>query len=110
MGTMLNLNTWTGVVPVLLPWGEPTISPIGVASAGVAVPFFIYIIAMFVIIVPVWMNNFESDKQQQKQLGGMSDGPHFSGISIEQEVVTDFPGMNDLNPYVVGLDYGGARY
>jgi hypothetical protein len=33
-----------------------------VASAGVAVPFVLYVIAMFVIIIPIWMRNFEDDK------------------------------------------------
>jgi hypothetical protein len=63
MAAVLNLNTWNGVIPVLLPWGQPTISSIGVASAGVAVPFLIYVIAMFMTIVPIWMHNFEQDKQ-----------------------------------------------
>jgi len=65
MAGMVNLSTWTGVVPVVLPWGEPTITAVGIASSGVAVPFFCYVIAMFMVIVPIWMNNFESDKQQQ---------------------------------------------
>ena len=63
MTSVVNLNTWTGVVPVVLPWGEPTITSVGIASAGVAVPFFCYVIAMFMVIIPIWMNNFEDDKQ-----------------------------------------------
>jgi hypothetical protein len=68
----LNISTWNGVIPVLLPWGQPTIAPIGVASAGVAVPFVLYVIAMFVIIIPIWMRNFEDDK-------------HAGGISVEMQ-------------------------
>jgi hypothetical protein len=63
--SVVNLSLWTGVVPVVLPWGEPTISSVGVASAGVAVPFVFYVIAMFMLIVPIWMNNFDSDKELQ---------------------------------------------
>lgn len=62
MTSVLSLDTWTGVVPVLLPLGQPTISSIGVASAGIAVPFFFYILAMFVMIIPIWMKNHEEDK------------------------------------------------
>ena len=63
---VVSLSAWTGVVPVVLPWGEPTIASVGVASAGVAVPFFLYVVAMFMVVVPMWMGNFESDKQAQR--------------------------------------------
>ena len=67
MMTTLNLETWNGVIPVILPWAKPTISSIGAASAGVAVPFFLYIIAMFYLIVPMWIENFESDRKRNQQ-------------------------------------------
>jgi len=58
---VLALNNWNAVVPVLLPLGEHTISSIGVASAAITVPFFFYILAMFSILVPIWMDNHKSD-------------------------------------------------
>ena len=58
---MIQLSQWTGLVPVILPAGQPTLSTIGVASAGVALPFFFYIVAMFMLLVPIWMDNAESD-------------------------------------------------
>ena len=64
---MLNLSLWNGVIPVLLPLGQPTIAPIAVASAGVAVPFLLYVLGMFMLIVPIWMHNFENDKKAQGQ-------------------------------------------
>ena len=70
---VLSLESWTGVVPVLLPWGQPTISGIGVGSAGIAVPFFIYILAMFFLVVPIWMENFKSDMSQQQQASGAGE-------------------------------------
>ena len=65
--SVLNLNAWSGVIPVVLPWAQPTISPIGAASLGVALPFFAYVIAMFMLVVPIWMQNFESDSKPQEQ-------------------------------------------
>lgn len=59
---ILSLNQWDGVVPVILPLGPQTISSIGSASAGVAVPFFFFLVAMYYILVPIWMSNFHSDK------------------------------------------------
>lgn len=59
---VLSLNQWNGIVPVILPVGPQTISCIGTASAGVAVPFFLFLVAMYYILIPIWMSNFHSDK------------------------------------------------
>lgn len=102
----LNLSTWTGVVPVVLPWGEPTLSVVGVASAGVALPFFFYVVAMFMLIVPIWMNNFESDQQR----GGSSsssksvmmvgmDPSQFTSLTIQDERMVS--GGGDYGAYLV---------
>ncbi len=104
----LNLNTWTGVVPVLLPWGEPTLSTVGVASTGVAVPFFCYVVAMFMVIVPIWMNNFESDKREMIQQGGLAEGTQFTSISIENQTIRDFPKESDYMGYPDVLMGGGG--
>lgn len=99
---VLNLSSWTGVVPVILPWGEPTLSSVGVASAGVAVPFFCYVVAMFMVIVPIWMNNFDSDKQAQM-------GSQFTAVAIEGEVIRDFPQNGDYEmQYPVGMIPSGS--
>ena len=108
MAAVLNLNVWNGVIPVLLPWGQPTISSIGVASAGVAVPFFIYAVAMFMTVVPIWMQNFESDKQAGKSLplqsavnqsdgrvsisvnGGLDNNNNSYLLQAEQDYPSDF--------------------
>ena len=63
MSTSLNLTSWNAVVPVILPMGQPTISSIGIASVGVALPVFFYILAMFGLIFPFWMQNFKDDKE-----------------------------------------------
>ena len=67
-GTVLVLQQWTGIVPVLLPLGQPTISSIGVASAGIALPFFFFIVAMFSMLIPIWMKNFESDNNKNNSI------------------------------------------
>jgi len=96
----LNMSTWNGVIPVLLPWGQPTIAPIGVASAGVAVPFVLYVIAMFVIIIPIWMRNFEEDKR--------AAGPPMLSTEPQQRSSMIFlaPG-NNTNGYLLPSDGGG---
>lgn len=56
------LNDWDGVTPVILPIGPQTISCIGIASAGVATPFFLFLIAlMYYLLVPIWLDNYHSD-------------------------------------------------
>ncbi len=57
----LFLGQWHGITPVILPVGPQTLPCIGVASAGVAVPFFLFLIAMFYLLVPLWLHNFHSD-------------------------------------------------
>jgi hypothetical protein len=57
----LSLNQWDGIIPVILPVGPQTVSCIGVASAGVAVPFFFFVVALFYLLIPVWLNNFHAD-------------------------------------------------
>ncbi len=57
-----SLNDWSGVTPVILPFEPRTLSCIGIASAGVAVPFFLFLVAMFYLLVPIWLQNFHSDK------------------------------------------------
>lgn len=98
-GLALNMSTWNGVIPVLLPWGQPTIAPIGVASAGVAVPFVLYVIAMFIVIVPIWMRNFEEDKQA----GGLSAEPQ----QLQRSMVFVEPGNPGTdNSYILQSDGG----
>ena len=82
MSAIINLSSWNGVVPVLLPLGQPTISAIGVASAGVAVPFFLYVVAMFMLVLPIWMQNFDSDKKAATPNTVLSVGGEQGRISI----------------------------
>ena len=108
--TGLNLSTWTGVVPVVLPWGEPTLSVVGVASAGVALPFFFYVVAMFMLIVPIWMNNFESDQSRggsgssssskSVMMVGM-DPSQFTSLTIQDERMVSGGGGGDYGAYLV---------
>ena len=58
----LTLNDWTGVTPVILPIGPQTLSCIGIASAGVAVPFSLFLVALFYLLIPIWLQNFHNDK------------------------------------------------
>ena len=57
----LSLIQWDGIIPVILPVGPQTVSCISVASAGVAVPFFFFLVALFYLLIPIWLNNFHSD-------------------------------------------------
>ncbi len=57
----LALGQWGGITPVILPVGPQTLPCIGVASAGIAVPFFLFLVAMFYLLVPIWLHNFHSD-------------------------------------------------
>ncbi len=58
----LTLNEWTGVTPVILPIGPQTLSCISIASAGVAVPFSLFLVAFFYLLIPIWLQNFHNDK------------------------------------------------
>ncbi len=58
----LTLNEWTGVTPVILPIGPQTLSCISIASAGVAVPFSLFLVALFYLLIPIWLQNFHNDK------------------------------------------------
>lgn len=69
-----NLNDWSGVTPVILPFEPRTLSCIGIASAGVAVPFFLFLVAMFYLLVPIWLQNFHSDKYTSNDLNSSSNG------------------------------------
>ena len=62
MYPQLYLDQWEGITPVLLPVHALTLSCISVATVGVAVPFFVFLLAMFYLLVPIWMENFHSDK------------------------------------------------
>ena len=59
-GPMLNLgmpSTWNPMIPVLLPLGAPTISPVIPASMGIFTPFFIFVCAFFWYLFTVWRQN-----------------------------------------------------
>jgi hypothetical protein len=72
----LSLNQWDGIIPVILPVGPQTVSCIGVASAGVAVPFFFFLVGMFYLLLPIWLNNFHSDTSlHQNDPRGLEFGP-----------------------------------
>ncbi len=60
--SVLYLEQWEGITPVLLPMGPLTLSCINVAIIGVAVPFFIFLVSMFYLLMPIWLDNFHSDK------------------------------------------------
>ncbi len=87
--SVLILDAWTGVVPVLLPVGQPTISSIGVASVGIALPFFFFILAMFATIVPIWIKNHDSDTSKE---------PYGRATQYTLSVVPEIPGS-----YVAGF-------
>lgn len=111
---IIDLATWTGIVPVLLPWGEPTLSTINVASAGVSVPFSLYIIAMFMIIVPVWMQNFASDKQRSavqfdREGTVLQHQPQFMTAVGLEEVTTDFPRLSEMSASFLANQPYGSR-
>lgn len=106
----LLLNQWNGITPVILPVGPQTLPCIGLATAGVAVPFFLFLIAMFYLLVPLWLQNFHSDNNNNSNscdnnnnaacagttyatkdyesggggIRGLVDGDSMSGITIER--------------------------
>lgn len=93
---VLSLNQWDGVVPVILPVGPQTIASIGSASAGVAVPFFFFLVAMYYILVPIWMSNFHSDKncncsswsqQNVADMESLSTNPTFARSQCQENNV-----------------------
>jgi hypothetical protein len=59
-GNVINLDAllaWDPACPVLLPLGPITIAPIISASAGVFVPFFVFLCAFFYYMYGVWYSN-----------------------------------------------------
>jgi hypothetical protein len=46
--------------------GQPTLGQVGMASLGVALPFFFYILAMFALVIPMWLQNFQNDSAESK--------------------------------------------
>lgn len=58
----LVLSQWNGVTPVILPIGPQTLSCIAAATSGVAVPFFLFLVAMFYLLIPIWLQNSHSDQ------------------------------------------------
>lgn len=55
--TFLNIDSaaaWDSALPVTLPYGSPTVSPIISASMGLFVPFFIFVVALFVHFYSIW--------------------------------------------------------
>ena len=58
----LSLEQWEGITPVVLPLHSITLSCINLATVGVSIPFFLFLISMFNLLVPIWLENFKSDK------------------------------------------------
>jgi hypothetical protein len=54
---MLDINTWDHVCPVLLPLDAPTMSTVFIASMGVLAPFGIFVLAFFIYLHSLWLNN-----------------------------------------------------
>jgi hypothetical protein len=54
---ILNLDPpaiWDNYCPVLLPLGPPTLSTIIPASMGLFVPFFVFVVALFMHLYGIW--------------------------------------------------------
>lgn len=47
-------STWDSALPVLLPLDAPTLSPIIAASMGLFVPFFLFVVGLFVHFYAIW--------------------------------------------------------
>ncbi len=58
----LYLEQWEGITPVVLPLHSITLSCINIATVGVSLPFFFFLLSMFYLLVPIWLENFKSDK------------------------------------------------
>lgn len=76
----LNLNTWDGLNPVLLPLGQKTMPGIEIASIGVLVPLAIFVMAMFDFFYNIWAWNLkeglkESATSSRQQFESISAWP-----------------------------------
>ena len=71
----LNLNSWDGLIPVLLPVGQRTMPGIGAASVGVAVPFVLFVVAFLEYAHRLMMKNFAGDLQMHAAQASSAAAP-----------------------------------
>jgi hypothetical protein len=99
-----SLNDWSGVTPVILPFEPRTLSCIGIASAGVAVPFFLFLVAMFYLLVPIWLQNFHSDKYDSNEGGGnpmncsSNNACNYSPAPVQEQAHIDMMLLRQSDP------------
>jgi hypothetical protein len=83
----LVLSQWNGVTPVILPIGPQTLSCIGSATTGVAVPFFLFLVAMFYLLIPIWLYNSQNNQPK----------PHdYEAACKEDQCTSNDPGLEAL--------------
>ena len=91
----MNLNTWDGLCPVLLPLGQKSMPSVGAASIGVLIPLTIFVVALFDFFYRICDCNakgsllLQSEKQQQQQSSppwASGDGDPLAFISGDRVV------------------------
>ena len=96
----LYLEQWEGITPVVLPLHSITLSCINIATVGVSLPFFFFLLSMFYLLVPIWLENFKSDKTLHdnatplKTEGGGMVGMIATGRATKMPP-SDYPSMYD---------------
>ena len=104
---VLYLDQWEGVTPVLLPVGSLTLSCINDAIIGVSVPFFIFLVSMFYLLMPIWLDNFHSDKALNQQ---QTSGNLASNIQQQKGSDAEIGGyMYAGDSSISKLGYGGQE-
>lgn len=95
------------MIPVILPVGSQTLSCIGVASAGVSVPFAFFLISIFYLLVPIWLSNFNADKQLHSEVstGTNIEAGNSQANSTESRQVF-IAGLQQGNSYPMNGDSG----
>lgn len=94
----LNLNTWDGLYPVLLPLGQKSMPAVGAASIGVVIPLSIFVVALFNFFYRICDCNAKSDS------GGSSSSSSGDGSS---RIITLNPPQADV-PSQAWYGGGGA--
>ena len=72
MSVQLNLDSWYGACPVVLPLGASTISSVYTGSIGILVPFIFFVLAMFSFLHTMWLNNTYGSETPSKDMDSMN--------------------------------------